>query len=111
MEHRDVGGGTRAEHRTGRQVLPEYWVATATSDQLPPGHDLPYGYMWWPVPPSAGPLHRGAYRAIGIFGQQLYVHPHDQVVIAQCSALPQATGSWAVPAEDLYGAIVSALRG
>ena len=94
----------------GRQVLPENWVATASRDQLPPGHDLPYGYMWWPMPRSAGPLHLGAYRAIGIFGQQLYVHPADQLVIAQCSALPQATGSWAVPAEDLYGAIVTALR-
>jgi CubicO group peptidase (beta-lactamase class C family) len=94
----------------GRQVLPEDWGPAATRDQLPSGHDLPYGYMWWPLPDTAGPEHQGAFRAIGIFGQQLYIHPRDQLVIAQFSALPRATGSWSVAPEDLYGAIVRALR-
>ena len=101
-----LAGGVAA----GRQVLPDDWVAAATRDQLPPGHDLPYGYMWWPMPATAGLEHHGAFRAIGIFGQQLYIHPRDRLVIAQFSALPHATGSWSVPPEDLYGAIVGALH-
>ena len=95
----------------GCQVLPDGWVAAASRDQLPAGHQLPYGYMWWPLPDATGAVHRGAFRAIGIFGQQLYVHPRHRLVIAQFSALPQASGSWAVPAEDCYAAVVAALRG
>ena len=94
----------------GQQNLPEHWCKTATSDQLPSGHELPYGYMWWPLPPSAGPIHSGAYRAIGIFGQQLYVHPRQRVVIAQFSALPKPIGLWAIPPEAFFGAVVEAQR-
>ncbi len=95
----------------GQQTLPQHWCETATSDQLPGGHELPYGYMWWPLPASAGPIHAGAYRAIGIFGQQLYIHPREQVVIAQFSALPKPIGLWGIPPEPFFGAVVEALQG
>jgi CubicO group peptidase (beta-lactamase class C family) len=95
----------------GREVLPAHWLSSATRDQVPAGHALPYGYMWWPLPDAAGPMHRGAFRAIGIFGQQLYIHPVGRVVITQFSALPQAIGAWSILPEDCYGAMLQALRG
>ena len=94
----------------GQPILPGHWCNTATSDQLPDGHDMPYGYMWWPLPASAHPVHAGAYRAMGIFGQQLYLNPRAQVVIAQFSALPKPMGVWGIPPESFFGAVVEALQ-
>jgi CubicO group peptidase (beta-lactamase class C family) len=93
----------------GQQVLPAGWTAAAGSDQLAPGNAQPYGFMWWPMPLSAGALHRGAYRAIGIFGQLLYIHPRAQLVIAQFSSLPKPMGMWSIAPEDFFGAVVAAL--
>ena len=38
-----------------------------------------YGYLWWLMDDSA-------YRAIGIFGQGICVHPEENVVVALHSA-------------------------
>lgn len=94
----------------GRRVLPQGFAAAAGSDQLGPGNAVPYGYMWWPLPQSAGAVHRGAYQAIGIFGQSLYIHPQDRVVIAQFAALPKPKGIAPIATEAFFGAIVAALR-
>jgi CubicO group peptidase (beta-lactamase class C family) len=86
----------------GVQVLPQGWVADATSEhaKLPPGEgDVGYGYFWWLVP--------GGYAAEGIFGQEVFVYPQDRVVIAINSAWPQAdnTEDWVAQA-----ALADALR-
>ena len=66
----------------GTRVLPEGWMRDSTH----PSASFPgYGYLWWL---SEG----GAYSAIGIFGQGIYVDPARQVVIATHGAWPAAGG-------------------
>lgn len=86
----------------GSRVLPEGWMAESTSPS--PGYDG-YGYFWW--------LHEGgAYEAMGIFGQSIYVDPAHGVVIAQHSARSQADreADWAMQAAA-YAALVRAVSG
>jgi CubicO group peptidase (beta-lactamase class C family) len=49
---------------------------------------LGYGYQWW-IPPGK----EGAFQAIGIYGQSIYVNPTTHVVIVQTSAWPEPLGS------------------
>ena len=102
-----VLGGGMAD---GEQILPTGWMEQAGSSQTLDGRVVPYGYMWWPMEASAGAVHQGAFRAIGIFGQYLYIHPKEQVVIAQWSALPKPRGFVPVQPESFFGAVVAALR-
>ena len=77
----------------GRRVVSESWVAqstTADADYLrprPAGPGSPprygYGFQWW-IPPGDD----GAFMAIGIYGQAIYVNPARQIVIVQTSAWP-----------------------
>ena len=73
----------------GVQVVPAQWVrASVTPDapQLMPGRRPSsaefwgYGYQWW-VPDL-----RGAYTAVGVFNQFIYVNPKERLVIAKSSA-------------------------
>ena len=99
-----LGGGVAG----GTQILPQDWIKEACSNS---GHDsqTPYGYMWWPLAASAGAVHQGAYLAIGIFGQYLYIHPAKQVVIAQWSAMPKPKGTIPIQPASFFGAVVEAL--
>jgi CubicO group peptidase (beta-lactamase class C family) len=75
--------------RNGMQIVPADWVRASTTPDAPhvqPGPRasalLPwgYGYQWW-VPDDSG-----AYSAIGIYGQFIYVDPAARLVIAKTSA-------------------------
>jgi CubicO group peptidase (beta-lactamase class C family) len=68
----------------GKEILPAGWVEEATTSQLNPGVEGSYGYFWWPTDEPN-------YRAIGIFGQGIYVYPEENLVIAINSAYPKAT--------------------
>ncbi|HEX5377330.1 MAG TPA: serine hydrolase [Phenylobacterium sp.] len=79
----------------GVQVLPQGWVADATSPHVtfpPGGTETGYGYFWWLV--------GDGYAAEGIFGQQIFVFPADRLVIAINSAWPSADAPelWAAQA-------------
>ena len=67
-----------------QQVLPDGWVAEATSAQIDNGASG-YGYFWWMNP-------SGAYQASGIFGQSITTYREDGLVIVINSAWPRATG-------------------
>lgn len=76
-----LGGGIA----NGKPVLPESWLAAATTKQVetaPPGYG--YGYQWWT-------MDDGTYTAKGIFGQGIFVDPNRNLVIASNSNWPQAT--------------------
>jgi CubicO group peptidase (beta-lactamase class C family) len=73
----------------GAQIVPAAWVRESTTPDAP--HVMPgprdsaalpwgYGYQWW-VPDRSG-----AYSALGIYGQFIYVDPKARVVIAKTSA-------------------------
>lgn len=86
-----------------RQTLPEGWVDDATRMQTIGGDTVEYGYMWWP-------LDDGAYSAIGIFGQFVYVHPASRTVIAMWGAQPKPEGTDVIDEYAFFNAVVDALR-
>lgn len=97
-----MGGG-----RAGStEVLPQGWVAAASSKHTP--SDTPtlgYGYFWW--------VHEdGSYEAIGIFGQSILIVPKEKLVIVTNSAWPEADADRFYVVHDAYVAAVrAALRG
>jgi CubicO group peptidase (beta-lactamase class C family) len=71
-------------------ISPEAVAAESTAPSAAyPG----YGYLWW-----LG--NAGAYRAVGIFGQGICVHPEQNVVVALHSARSVASTDtdWALQA-------------
>lgn len=88
----------------GESILPPGWVQEATAWPTIGGQLVDYGYMWWL-------LDEGAYAAIGIFGQFIYVHPEDNLVIAMWGAQPKPEGKDAVDEYLFFNALVAALRG
>ena len=76
-----LGGGI-AE---GKSVLPDGWIAEATTKHADTDRDEDgYGYQWWTV-------NDGSYAAKGIFGQGIFIDPKRKLVIASNSNWPQAT--------------------
>ncbi len=76
-----LGGGVAG----GKPVLPDGWIAAATTKQAEIGEqENGYGYQWWTV-------NDGSYAAQGIFGQGIFIDPKRKLVIASNSNWPQAT--------------------
>jgi CubicO group peptidase (beta-lactamase class C family) len=67
----------------GRQIVPSWWVAQATTKEIDNGWGG-YGYFWW----IGG---NGSYEAVGIFGQSITTFKDDRLVIVINSAWPTAT--------------------
>jgi len=85
----------------GQRLLPPDWVVDSTDvvsyAHLQPGH-IPryaprgYGYQWWTFgDPAPAPGQRGAglFAALGIFGQQIHIHPASRRVLVLQSAWPE----------------------
>lgn len=88
----------------GQRVLPEGWMADASTPKvLKGGKALNYGYMWWTMP-------NGAFYATGIFGQFIYINPTEQVVIVVLSAQSKPTGASVVNTRSVFDAITAALK-
>lgn len=56
------------------QVVSEEWVTRSTTTLTVLGDELGYGYQWWTMP------HINAYRASGLYGQQIFVSPETDIV-------------------------------
>lgn len=70
----------------GKSILPEGWIASATTKQIDIGRpNEGYGYQWWT-------MDDGPYLARGIFGQRIFIDPARQLVVATNSSWTQATG-------------------
>lgn len=92
------------------RVLPEGWVEEATTPKtLTGGEALDYGYMWWTgwTPDSK---RDGAFAAVGIQGQYVYVNPAENVVIAQNAAEPKPLGKHVVDPMVFFDAVVEHLK-
>jgi CubicO group peptidase (beta-lactamase class C family) len=86
-----LGGGMAG----GKKVLPDDWLADATSKQADiavPGRG--YGYQWWTNDD-------GSFAAQGIFGQGIFIDPKRKLVIASNGNWPRATDPEGVGAERL----------
>lgn len=87
----------------GDSILPTGWVREATTPKtLRDGTRIDYGYLWWP---GQG----GAFMAMGIHGQYLYVNPAAKVVIVAWGARPHPTEGQVVDDWTFCDAVVAAL--
>ncbi|HWY48828.1 MAG TPA: serine hydrolase [Bryobacteraceae bacterium] len=68
------------------RVVNAAWMHESTTA---PAFNAGYGYQWWLSANS--PDH--VFRAIGIYGQTIYINPAKHVVIAQFRALPKPSGA------------------
>lgn len=76
-----LGGGMV----NGKAILPDGWIASATTKQADIGNPgRGYGYQWWTYDD-------GSYAAQGIFGQGIFIDPKRKLVIASNSNWPRAT--------------------
>ncbi len=94
----------------GERVLPEGWVRDAGSSKTIGGKVVDYGYMIWPFSATPGSVNEGAFQALGIYGQHIYVNPREHVVIVVWSALPKPTDMETIEDEDFFAAATAALR-
>ncbi|MFZ6799725.1 serine hydrolase domain-containing protein [Undibacterium sp. Di24W] len=87
------------------QILPKGWTYEATTPkQLANGKLIPYAYLWWPgTSPEA--LADGAYSAIGIHGQYLYINPRQNIVIVVWGAQTKPTGAAVINDRAFFDAI------
>jgi CubicO group peptidase (beta-lactamase class C family) len=60
--------------------------------------------------PKGDPVHDGAFEAIGIFGQHLYVNRREKLVVVVLSARPKPTGSTVVEDDVFFAAVAKAER-
>ena len=101
-----LGGGVAA----GDSILPAGWIQEATTPKvLRDGSPLEYGYLWWT---GATPAARrdGAFMAMGIHGQYLYLNPAANVVIVVWGARPHPTAGQVVDDWSFCDAVTAALR-
>jgi CubicO group peptidase (beta-lactamase class C family) len=84
----------------GVSILPEGWIEDATRSHIATDWgDVGYGYQWWINSD-------GCYRAIGIYGQMIYLDPRSDLVIVTNSAWPEA--DWD-PGYEAYAAFTLAV--
>jgi CubicO group peptidase (beta-lactamase class C family) len=94
----------------GKRIVPEGWFHEAGSAQVIGGHKVDYGYFWWPLP-TGDPIHQGAFQAVGIFGQHMYINPAEKLVIVVLSARPKPdSSSYPISDTAFFAAVAKALH-
>jgi CubicO group peptidase (beta-lactamase class C family) len=94
----------------GEKILPDGWIRDAGSGKTIGGKFVDYGYMIWPFSANSGAANQGAFQALGIYGQHIYVNPKERVVIVVWSAQPKPSGKEVVADQDFFAAATEALR-
>lgn len=94
----------------GKALVPDGYLAEATSPKEMGGKTVYHGYQWWPVDPAEGAVHAGAFHMKAIQGQFLYVNPKEKVVIVVLSARSKPTGRDVVKDLDCFAGVIEALR-
>jgi CubicO group peptidase (beta-lactamase class C family) len=65
----------------GRQIVSSQWVEKATQKHVDTDVERDYGYQWWVNP------RLGAYMALGLFGQTVFVMPHEDLIVVTTADL------------------------
>lgn len=94
----------------GKESLPKGWMKEAGAQQMIGGEKVDYGYMLWPVVDSDYATNEGAYEAVGIFGQHVYVNPKENLVIVVWGAQPKPTTVIPIEDTDFFGAVAEQLK-
>ena len=93
-----LDGGTA----DGREVVPADWLAQMTAMKPTGGPRQGYGLQTWQVDDEPG-----AYAAVGLAGQMIYVHPATRTVIVKLSYHPPVPPESTMPDTlDFFHAIV-----
>lgn len=93
----------------GTSVLPAGWVHDATAARtLANGKKVGYGYMWWAGSSDTAVQH-GAYAAMGVQGQNIFIDPAEKVVIVTFGAQPRPLNQDAINPMAFFDAVVSTL--
>jgi len=101
-----LNGGVAA----GEAILPADWTREATTPKvLHSGKPQAYGYLWWTGDTEAS-QRDGAFMAMGIHGQFLYINPIANVVIVVWSAQPHPTEGAVIDDWLFCDAVTAALR-
>jgi CubicO group peptidase (beta-lactamase class C family) len=80
----------------GKSILPDGWIAAATTKQADIGAaERGYGYQWWTI-------NDGTYAAQGIFGQGIFIDAKRKLVIASNSNWASATHDASAQARDAF---------
>jgi CubicO group peptidase (beta-lactamase class C family) len=94
----------------GERILPKGWVEEASTPKtLRDGTALAYGYFWWPGT-SAAQQADGAFEAVGIFGQHVYINPAVRLVIVVWGAQTKPTGGAIIDDWKFFDAVAAQLR-
>lgn len=93
----------------GKRLVPAGWFDEAGNAKSVGGKMVDYGYLWWPLP-KGDAVHEGAFEAIGIFGQHMYVNRREKLVVMVLSARPKPTGSTVVDDDAFFAAVVKEMR-
>jgi CubicO group peptidase (beta-lactamase class C family) len=93
----------------GRSIVPDGWFKEASAPHSIGGKTVDYGYMWW-VPPQTNPVHIGAFEAVGIFGQYMYVNPRQRLVIVVLSARSKPETQIELDDDAFFSAVATALH-
>ncbi len=94
----------------GEKILPDGWVQDAGSSKMIGGKKVDYGYMIWPFAAEPKYVHQGAFKAYGIYGQNVYVNPRERVVIVVWSAQSKPGGMAVIEDADFFAATTLAVR-
>lgn len=94
----------------GEKLLPDGWLKEAGSPKVINGETIEYGYMLWPIEEAEGTVNEGAFTAEGIFGQQIYMNPRENVVIAAWGAQPKPTGKETIDSYEFFAALVNTIK-
>jgi CubicO group peptidase (beta-lactamase class C family) len=94
----------------GHRIVPSGWFQEAGSPHMIGGKSVDYGYLWWPIP-KGDPIHQGAFQAVGIFGQHMYINPQQKLVIVVLSARPKPDRAFSpIDDEPFFAAVAKALQ-
>jgi CubicO group peptidase (beta-lactamase class C family) len=77
----------------GRSIVPGGWFKEAGAAHEIGGKTVPYGYMWWFADV-------GAFAAIGLFGQYMFIIPKEHLAIVVLSARPKPEDNSAADSSD-----------
>jgi CubicO group peptidase (beta-lactamase class C family) len=93
----------------GRSIVPDGWFDEAGVPHSIGGKTVAYGYMWW-IPPQTDPVHVGAFEAVGIFGQYMYINPRERLVIVVLSARSKPEPRIELDDDAFFSAVATALH-
>ncbi len=93
-----------------QRIVPEGWFQEAGKAHQIGAKQVDYGYLWWPLP-AGDTIHAGAFEAIGIFGQHIYINPHQKLVIVSLCARPKPDPDRnPVEDDDFFAAVAHVLQ-